>query len=246
MGMRMRLAAVLVMMLAATLALSGCGALRGSGNIVTQERSVGNVTQVEVTGIGRLEVTQGTPAQLTVTADDNLMKYIQTESQGDRLVISIRAAGIPFLMLDPTETIVYKLRVPSPESLGLSGSGEIVASDLDVSSLGLDISGSGSAVVTNLKANDFEYRLSGSGKAEVTGETGREDITVSGSGRLTAGDFKAQQVSITVSGSGDATVWAVGSLDVNISGSGTVRYYGSPSVTQHVSGSGNLNNLGTK
>ncbi len=243
--MSRRLAVVCLLVLAVVL-VSACSAVRGSGKVVTEQRQVGNVDSVDVQGIGRLEVTQGSPAQLTVEADDNLMRYIKTETQGNQLIIKTEGLAIPFVLLQPSSTIVYHLRMPDPRQLSLGGSGEIVASDLNVSKLGVDISGSGKASLTNLKADQFSYQLSGSGNADITGEVGTEDVSVSGSGRLTAGDLKAKTVSVTISGSGDATVWATDALDVTISGSGSVKYYGSPSVSQHVSGSGSLRSLGSK
>lgn len=240
------LTAVAAVLVCAALVVSGCVGAKGSGNVVTEERSVGDVSRVQVTGIGRLEVTQGSPAKLTVEADDNLMRYIKTETVGDRLVISVEGPGVPFALVNPTRTIVYRLQVSDPRSLQLSGSGEIAATSLDVSRLELEISGSGKADLGDLKADTFTYRLSGSGKADISGEVDREEVTVSGSGRLTAGDLKASEADVTISGSGDATLWATDKLDVTISGSGTVRYYGSPAISQRVSGSGNLKSLGTK
>ena len=244
--MRYRLTALAALLLAALLALFGCGVVRGSGKVVTEDRQIGDVSRVEVQGIGRLEVTQGSPAKLTVQADDNLMRYIKTETQGDRLVISVERLGIPFVMVDPSTMIVYRLQLPGPQAIGLSGSGEVVASGLEVTRLNVDISGSGKAEITDLRADTFAYQLSGSGSAEVSGRVDSADVNVSGSGRLTAGELEAKTVSISISGSGDATVWATEKLDASISGSGSVKYYGSPSVSQQVSGSGNLTSLGAK
>jgi predicted small secreted protein len=244
--MRARFLTVGVLALATAIMISGCSTVRGSGQIVTEERSISEVNRVELASIGRLEITQGSPAKLTVQADDNLMKYITTEVKGNRLVISVKPSGIPLVTIDPSQTIVYKLQLPEPTAIGLSGSGEVVADALDVPEFNVNISGSGKAAITDLRSDSFSYELSGSGKAETTGEVDHEDVNISGSGRLTAGDLKASSASISISGSGDATVWAVDRLNVSISGSGTVKYYGSPNISEQVSGSGNLRGLGPK
>ncbi len=244
--MRARFLTVGVLVLATAIAVSGCSAVRGSGQIVTHERSISEVNRVELASIGRLEITQGSPAKLTVQADDNLIDYITTEVRGNRLVISVKPFGIPLVAIDPSQSIVYKLQLPDPTAIGLSGSGEVVADGLDVPQLDVNISGSGKAAITDLSADSFAYELSGSGKAEATGEVDHEDVNISGSGRLTAGDLKANSASISISGSGDATVWAIDRLNVSISGSGTVKYFGSPTISEQVSGSGNLRALGPK
>jgi Putative auto-transporter adhesin, head GIN domain len=244
--MRRHMLTACALAVVALVGLSGCTALRGSGQVVTEDRPVSDVGTVQLSGIGRLEVTQGSPAKLTVETDDNLMQYVSTEVKGDRLIISVKSFGLPIALIEPSTTIIYRLQVSEPRALQLSGSGEIVANGLDVSTLDVDISGSGKAELSDLKADAFNYGLSGSGKADVSGEVDREGVNVSGSGRLTAGELKASSVSVSISGSGDATVWAVDTLDVKVSGSGSVKYYGSPSVNQQVSGSGRLESLGAK
>ncbi|MGV8083777.1 MAG: head GIN domain-containing protein [Coriobacteriia bacterium] len=224
--------------------LGGC--VRGSGTIVTEDRQVGDVSRVELRGSGRLEITQGSTTSLTIEADDNLMRYLTTENQNGTLVISVRSGGIPFLPVDPSRQIIYRLTVPSLSSVTLSGSGDIVAPEFEADSLEVNISGSGTLSLTDFAADRFVYKLSGSGRATLSGKVGDEDITISGSGRLEAGDLEASNVSIDINGSGRAIVWATDQLNVNISGSGRVEYYGSPQVSQQVSGSGQINQLGEK
>ena len=66
----------------AVLPLCACNftAVRGSGNVVTQERQVSGFDSVALSGVGEVFITQGDKESLTVETDDNLMRYIQTES----------------------------------------------------------------------------------------------------------------------------------------------------------------------
>lgn len=233
-----------VLALAVLVALAGC--VQGSGNVVTETRDVSGFQEVELKGIGRLEITQGKTTELTVTADDNLMQYIDTEVEGDTLVIWVRNKNLPFFTVNPSETIVYELTVPTLERASLSGSGDIVVDGLETDELTVEISGSGDLEATDLLADSFTYRLSGSGRATLAGKVERQDVEISGSGRLEAEDLRSAEASIEISGSGRAVLWVTDQLDVQISGSGDVQYYGSPEVTQDVSGSGNIKGLGDK
>jgi len=235
---------VLAVALVAMVVLAGC--VQGSGNVITESRDVSEFDEVELRGIGRLEITQGTTTELSVTADDNLMQYIETKVEGDTLQISVKHRSLPFFTVNPTETIVYELTVPSLTRVSLSGSGKIVVDGLETDEFTVEISGSGDLEASDLRADSFTYQLSGSGKATVSGKVDSQDVQVSGSGRLEAGDLQSAEAFIEISGSGRAVLWVTDQLDVQISGSGDVQYYGSPEVSQDVSGSGSIKGLGSK
>lgn len=238
-----RLAVAAAIVAVGLAAVSGC--VRGSGDIVTEERDIEEVDRVELSGIGRLEITQGDNVSLTVETDDNLMRYVRTESSDGTLLISIRSGPFPFIAIDPRSAIVYHLTVPDLSSVSLSGSGEIVGDRLETDELTIDVSGSGSVELADLDVDRFVYSLSGSGSATVRGRATRQEVEISGSGRLEAGELRSDEATIDINGSGRAIVWASERLEVDVSGSGDVQYYGTPEVDQEVSGSGSIESLGT-
>ena len=83
---------VLVILVIAAIT-SACGIpfqprlVRGSGDVIVENRSVSGFDKVSVEGAGRVIITQGKKESLTVETDDNLMKYIKTEVTGDTLEI---------------------------------------------------------------------------------------------------------------------------------------------------------------
>jgi len=245
MGTRLlRVTGMAAFVLVVLLAMPGC--VQGSGTIVTEEREIGAIDAVELAGIGRLEITQGASAKLTIEADDNLMQYIRTRSSGGTLEISFRSSSLPFVVPDPSATIVYRLTVPSLSRVKLSGSGEIVGAALETDELEVGISGSGTLELSDLAVDRFIYELCGSGKAVLSGTATRQEVSISGSGRLDAAGLRSDDASIDISGSGRAIVWVADQLEVDVSGSGDVQYYGSPTIDQNVSGSGSIKGLGAK
>jgi len=240
----LRMAEVAALALIVMIALTGC--VQGSGNVVTEEREVGQIDTVELSGIGRLEITQGDSTSLTIEADDNVMQYIKTETVNDTLEISLRSRTFPFITVDPSATMVYRLTVPNLSRVSLSGSGEVASSGFEADELEVEISGSGKLELTDLVVDRFVYDLSGSGKAVLSGTAERQEVTISGSGRLEADELRSADARIEINGSGRAIVWVTEQLRVDISGSGDVQYYGSPEVDQDVSGSGSIKGLGNK
>ena len=85
-------------MFASALALGGLLAasifretVTGSGKSATEEREVGPVTEVALSGIGNLTIRQGDTPGLTVTADDNILPLIETETSGKKLTIRTKS-----------------------------------------------------------------------------------------------------------------------------------------------------------
>jgi hypothetical protein len=96
-----------------------------------------------------------------------------------------------------------------------------------------------------IQADPVTARISGSGDLWLAGQTGREEITISGSGKVDATELDSDRAKIQISGSGSAKVKTRIELAVQISGSGKVSYLGDPrSITQKVSGAGRIEKLG--
>ena len=79
----------LMVLMAASLACAvpfvGIRTIKGSGNVVTEERDVSGFDRVALSGFGEVIITQGDKESLTVETDDNLMRYIETKVRGGTL-----------------------------------------------------------------------------------------------------------------------------------------------------------------
>lgn len=67
--------------------LASCSFTSGSGNIVTENRTVEPFDEIVVGGSFDVEVRIGPNAELKVEADDNVLKYIKTTVSGNSLKI---------------------------------------------------------------------------------------------------------------------------------------------------------------
>jgi len=214
---------------------------RGSGNVVTEERQVGDFTRVELSGIGDLEIETGDRPALRIEAEDNILSLIETEVIGDTLRIGFRDNSIP----RPTRSIRYFLTVVSLEALDASGLGNITAPDLQAERFTITISGGGDIEISGLEAEAVEIDISGLGNLEINGgEATNLEVDISGGGDLNSENLRAQEASINISGLGSATVRVSDLLRAEISGGGSVRYYGNPDVEEEVSGLGKVERLG--
>ena len=223
--------------------LTACTVIRGSGNLITESRSVSDFDRLDLSGSGKLILTQGETERLTVETDDNVMEHIMTEVRSGTLHLGTDVRqGV---VVDPTK-LIFTLQVTNLNGLNVSGSGSVEAETMQTSSLDIDISGSGTAQIDTLTADRLRVDISGSSDVEIAGEVADARIDISGSGNIDAGNLRSETVDITISGSGTATAWATETLDVDLSGSSTVNYYGEPTVNSSTSGSGTVNSLGGK
>src|ERR1700744_4016447 len=69
--------------------LSSCrlNCVHGSGNKITETRKMSDFSKIEISGHYHVTLKQDSSNNVTVNTDDNLMKYIKTEMDGEKLKI---------------------------------------------------------------------------------------------------------------------------------------------------------------
>ena len=208
--------------------------VKGSGNIIAQEREVGEFNKVNLNGSGNVFLSLGERQRLIIKTDDNIMPHIETDVSGDKLTISYGKHH-----LRPTVFEVF-ITVKNLEEVTISGSGNVRGKDRFVAdAFYAEISGSGDMDL-EVETSMLTSKISGSGSIHFSGKTEDYTVSISGSGEINAFDLQAKTVSVKISGSGNCRVYATESLDAKISGSGDVYYKGRPQINTKVSGSGSL------
>ncbi len=208
----------------------------GSGNVVTQTRSVDAFDEIGVAGGMSVSITPSSTISVKVETDDNLQEYILTEVSGGKLNlkyknnVSISGKGVK----------VY-ITMPKLNAASISGSGNIVSQQVIPADGNFDaaISGSGNIKIQT-SATNVKGRISGSGSIEMGGKTNGLDVVISGSGSFKGYQLAAKDASVKISGSGDVETTVNGKLDAVISGSGSVFYKGIADISMKSSGSGKI------
>lgn len=210
--------------------------VEGSGVPATEERDIDPVTHINFSGTGTLTVVQSDYASVKVTADDNVLPHLKTDTKNGKLVLR----GPSALTLRPKTKIAYVVSVPKLESLTLSGAGTVAVEKFTGEELTVKMSGAGALALREVTFQALSAQLSGAGKMTATGTAGRTTLKLSGAGQIDAAALRTSFTDVTVSGAGTATVWATIDLKARVSGAGGVRYKGSPGIEQKVSGAGRV------
>lgn len=231
--------------------------IRGSGRVVKDERQVSGFHGVNLATIGKLYIEFGDREELVIEAEDNLIKYFETEVIQGILRIRTRRG----VNLRPRKKVYYYLTVKNLDTVKTSSSGDIyvpklntdtfyasVSSSGDLSMEGLEaeslqvrISSSGDISFDELKADRLDLKISSSGDCKIfDGSVDEQSIGISSSGNFLAKNLDSNRADVYVSSSGDARVRVRDHLKARISSSGDIYYYGNPYVDKKETSSGRV------
>jgi len=190
----------------------------GSGNLVTETRSVGEFTRFSSDGVFEVDISENETQSVEVTADQNVMQYVKTTVSSEQLSLYLKDGNYS----------------------DINVSADIKVVDLK----GISNSGTGNINAHNISGED-EFSVLNSGSATITidGQSAALTIMNEGTGNFRGFNFTVNTCQVENIGSGDIEVNCVESLDVKIDGSGNVYYKGSPTTFNvEITGSGKVIN----
>jgi hypothetical protein len=206
------------------LALRGWpGGLIGSGNLETEEYAFADFTEVEIGSAFEFEIKQSSSYNVSVTADDNVMDYVQVSQIGQTL--TIRLGTVTWL-----GPVTLKASVAMPQLLGLTASGATrgtVSGFSSTEDLSVGVSGA-SRVAGDITAGNVDFGISGASSIQLEGSANNMDATASGASHLNLDDFIVNNADVNLSGASSGTVNLSGRLDADLSGASRLWYIGEP------------------
>jgi hypothetical protein len=238
--------------------------IRGSGDMVTVERVVGDFDRISVMGSGDITITQGEKQSLVVRIDDNLLEFLQTEVDGNKLILGFDPEKARRKDLRPSVPIGFEITVPDLSKIAIYGSADVKSKDLEFDRFSIDIYGSGDIQVEQMQCSrismnvmgvgdiqiddlEAEYlvvSIPGKGTVRLVGVVEEQDISLPGFGNYRAGKLQSRTAYVSIPGMGDATVWVTDELHSDILGSGDIEYFGDPHIYHSGLGSGDLKGIG--
>lgn len=229
-------------LLGSTLLLGCAEIVIGSGEIVTESRSVEEFDELNVCCGFRVFVEQGADEGVQLVGDDNILDDISTfVSDGDELWIEYRQRDV---VHDPTEPVTVRIVTPQLERIEASGGVDVVTSDLDTEDFAVQLTGGSTLTMGVLVADDLDVSISGDGFMTVAGKIAQQRVELSGESDYDAGNLRSKALKMYMSGDAEATVWVTETLLADLSGESRLFYYGDPVVEQFTSGDAVIEALG--
>ena len=192
----------------------GFGAEKGSGNVASEKREVGEFSKIDVSHVFQVEVIAQSEYAVEVEADDNLLQFIKTEVRGGTLHIDLDQR------VKTRNGMRVRVSAPNIDRVQASG-----ASRVDVS---------------NLRNGEFAVDTSGASKITAAGQTGNLIVDVSGASQLDLSGLSAATANIDASGASKVNVNVANELIADASGASRITYAGSPKVSKSTSGASSV------
>jgi hypothetical protein len=195
---------------------SGCTTVHGSGDVTDETRTIRGVSRVVVAGDAELDIEQTGKESLVITADDNILPLLRSDSEDGVLVLSVK----DYTNLKPTQRVRYKLTLSGLTALSLAG--DVIAD------------------VRKLSTEKLTVSITGDGTVRIDGTADQQEVSILGDGKYEGANFQTKRTSVSVTGDGKLDVAASENLDVKVLGDGSITYTGDPMITKSILGDGKV------
>ena len=189
-----------------------------------EKRNHRNFTRVSFGLPGKIHVKQSATWSVEIQADADALDRIETDVDGDKLIIRMKPTLTGRWSWDPDDDIEAWVSLPEIEGVSVNGSGDLIGEGrFKTGSMEVKVNGSGSAKI-ELESSDLALGVAGSGTIRVTGKMSAVNASVSGSGAINLDGNISGTLDGNISGSGKIVARGkAGSADLIISGSGQVN-----------------------
>ena len=211
----------------------------GSGRIVSEGRELSGFDQIALHGAGEIILTQSDRESVVVETDDNLMRHILTQVNGDRLEIKFPRNT----NLVPSGSIKYYISVKEIEEISIDGFGSVVSEEINGENLSLTLDGAGSITLSNVSMENVESDINGLGSIKLLGEVQSQQVDINGSGEYDGDQLESKYAQVAIDGLANASIAVEDDLEVTINGAGVVSYSGNPVVDKEVHGLGRVRRM---
>lgn len=198
---------LLIPLIVGSFVLGGCGEHdRPRGPMTSETRDVADFDAIAVRGSAQLMITVGKPAALEIEGNEEAVRRLEAEVDGDTL--RIRTSHKEWMFPGGNSRLVLKISVPKLEELRLEGGNDVR--------------------VVGLEGGDTEIDIEGAANLKASGTLDELIVQMSGAGHADLRQLVAKDATVTVDGVGSVYVNSTESLDATMNGVGAILYSGTP------------------
>lgn len=219
----------------------GSKKVKGNQEVIEETRTLSAYAELAISGNFEVELVKGSPGQIKIIAESNLLEHIITEVKKGTLNIEVAKR----INLNPNEKIQIIVPFDELKEISLAGSGSLSSKNtLEAKKLSIKLSGSGKMNLALNVSKSVNVSKSGSGDVQLEGKAKSLTLKSSGSGKFESKKLVVDKADIKLSGSGKVYITCKDEISAKVSGSGKVYYKGSPSkIDTSTKGSGKIEQL---
>lgn len=226
-----------VLLLLFALVLGGCtlmpiNRIAGSGNVTERSYNVADFNGLRIASSFNVDVTHGNEFAVTVSADDNLLDFVEVKVDDGTLAIGLKEGTAT-----SNATLNAAVTMPAIASLDQSGASRVTLTGFGAQPDFAASLGGASLLHGEVSADAVTLTLSGGSRLTLVGEGGVLAADISGASYIDLNDFAVATATLALTGASDADVTVSGRLDVSASGASEVTYGGGATLgTSSLSG----------
>ncbi len=210
----------------------GAGRIDSSGQKISENRTVGSFTGVDVKGNIKVILTQSESPNVKITADKNFLSEITTEVKENVLHISVSNN------ISRREKIEAHISTNTISSLSVAAGARLESADaIQGNELILECS-SGASTVLTLNYRKIEGESSSGAEIKLKGTAGSVVLDASSGAMIDAENLVAQVGDLSGSSGALIKVNIASELSADITSGASIRYAGSPNIKNLNTGSG--------
>jgi hypothetical protein len=231
----------LLVLASLALALGACSLtlIEGTGIEAIQARSVAPFQQVRVNGPMEVMVEGSTTERVTISADDNLVDRISTQTVDG--VLTVELIRREDEVLNNTLPLFALIQSPELVEVRADAASSVEVQNLPSPSAGvLSLLANGASTLKATGIDTGELIVAVEGASTLSGQGRAETVTLlaSGGSVVDLSEVGAVDVGVQVSGGSVVDVQASGTLTITASGASTVSHSGNPEKVEVVEQSG--------
>jgi putative autotransporter adhesin-like protein len=206
---------------------SGSDAVEGSGKLTSRTVDLPGVTSVVAGADFVVNLKIGSPAQATVTMDDNVAERIEASVTGHELRLGIKPG-----MSVRNATLRAEVTMSQLDRLAANGASHVtLASPVTGAALQLSVAGA-SQVTGPVAVTHLETFESGACVLTLSGRVSSLHLGSAGTSQLLGADLAVADLDAVLSGASQATVTVSDTLAATAEGASVLRYHGIPNITR--------------
>jgi len=211
--------------------------IKGSGHVITENRSTSDFNSIDVSGAIDVYVRQDSATSVKVEADDNILEYIEVHTEGSRLEIYTENN----IRLRPSNKIKVYISSPEYKEIQVSGASSVRCEN-EITSDVLDVNLSGASEGRlELNAPKISVNVTGASNASIKGKTKDFEGSASGASEIRGFDLLSENADVDASGASHIEIYASVRIDGQSSGASSVNYKGNAQSSVEKSGASSVN-----
>jgi hypothetical protein len=217
---------ILIFSMMILFAISSCvflgPSIKGNGNVVEQTRSTGDFSKIDASRGMNIYISQGETFKVVVKADENLLEAIETETEGDVLIVratqNIRNATSKKVFI----TVPDLKEIEASSGCNIYSETKLVFKELEVST------SSGCNVKLEINSDKTDFSASSGSNLNIKGTANSFKAKASSGSNIKAEELTANKCEAKASSGANIWITAKNDFSGDVSSGANIFVYGNP------------------